>query len=290
MVKKELSGITERFLRTIADDVCERYGAFGGLFELRIVNATRLVNELKQNHDLDQRETAVLGAACVAAELCASLMSPHSKSTFTLYFRHKKIRVEADSRGNVRGFVETVDETEKSHRRQSDRVEFVVSSTLFDFPERFNQALYLEDGSVDGIFTLYLRETLGYTATLRTDLYFDRAGHLRAAVGFIARTLSRTHEDFAEVEETLLALDSPGFALANALTPSEIVKRAFKDYDPYIENSRPVQFDCACDEHDLHMHPLPEGLSLTGVSMEKHLPWRCDYCGSRYAAKTAGTV
>ena len=100
-----------------AKDRLHRFLLAGGDIRGAIMNATRMVNEMRANHELGILETLVLGRTYIGAGLMAADLKSDDRISlkFDCSGPIKGLVVEANAFGEVRGFLKQVSSHDGVH-------------------------------------------------------------------------------------------------------------------------------------------------------------------------------
>ena len=108
MIKKDVfDGSMKDQLLASSRDRLHRFMLAGGMLKGAVVNCTRMIMEMRANHDLGIVETLVLGQAYVAASLLTSTLKGKDRISIQIDCSGpvKGLDVESNVYGEVRGFL-----------------------------------------------------------------------------------------------------------------------------------------------------------------------------------------
>jgi molecular chaperone Hsp33 len=260
-----------------------------------ILHATRLVNQMRANHDLGILETLLLGHSYIAAGLLTSLVKGNDRVALAIDCDGpaRGVAVESNARGEIRGYLRT-------HRIPVDGP-----------VESFDLAPYIGDGtlSVTRYLEMARRPFTGHTrmryGNLAKDLaehfvvseqtptavslsiQFDREGRVSGAGGlFIQSMPGADRSGGAALEDRVRRLPSLGSLFAEGDTPAHIAKTHLGDFDPELIGTRSIEFSCHCNKeiYAEYLGSLPE-TELADIREHGPFPLRitCHNCNSSYA-------
>ena len=281
-------------------------GAFRGAF----FNGTKLVNQMRAQHNLGILETMVLGQAM----LCAALLIPTMKGREHLTFRYDTngpaagFSVEADSTGYVRGFLLQDRIPIEKPLESWDLSPFLGEGTLTI--TRTGEGMKAPQvGTVEIMYKNIAKDLAWYFAqseqihtAFNTSIQFDEKGRVIGAGGMFLQKMpgnggkkADTKGDFAQMSEEELiqkaenafkAMPSIGKWFADGGDMEDVVYGLFREFNPQAVLNRDVIFDCPCSEETFvnHIKHLPKA-ELEDIIARDPDPIEvvCHCCGSKYA-------
>lgn len=254
-----------------------------GLFRGAFYNGTKMVNQMRANHQLGILETMVLGQA----ELCAALMIPMMKGREHITFKYDTngpaagFSVEADSTGYVRGsLLQNCIPVEKP-LESWDLSPFFGDGTVT--VSRFSEGSKVpQTGTTEIKFRNIAKDLSWYFAqseqintAFNTSIQLDRQGRVIGAgalflqavpysgghavaggdrrVGRSAQTADSgkmTDADYEvlcqKVENAFRAMPSIGRWFAEKGSREDVIYGLFREFNPSAVLERDVVFDCPC--------------------------------------------
>lgn len=260
-------------------------GRFRGAF----FNGTKLINEMRAQHNLGILETMVLGQGI----LCAALMIQTMKGKEHLTFRYEtngKARgfsVEVDSTGYVRGFLLNDNIPIDKPLESWDLAPFFGDGgtlTVSRFPEGAKEPMV---SSVEIIhkniakdLTYYFSQSEQINTAFNTSIQFDNKGRVIGAGGLFLQAIPVTGghkveekasdkpsndnssdkiEDFANMAEDELlqraenafrAMPSIGKWFSDKGDRDDVVYGLFREFNPKVVLERDIVFDCPCNKEN----------------------------------------
>ncbi len=259
-----------------------------------ILHATRLVNQMRSNHELGILETLLLGHSYIAAGLLTSLVKGNDRVSLAIECDGpaRGVSVESNARGEVRGYL----------RARSIPVEGPVES--------FDLAPYIGDGtlSVTRHLEMARRPFTGHTrmkhgnlakdlaehfvvseqtpSAVSLSIQFDREGRVSGAGGlFIQSMPGADRSGGAALEDRVRRLPSLGSLFAEGDTPAHIVKTYLSDFGAELIGTRSIEFSCHCNKeiYAEYLGSLPQ-TELADIRKHGPFPLRitCHNCNSTY--------
>jgi molecular chaperone Hsp33 len=256
MIKKVPEG--ESLRRRIEESVKDRlyhflldYGSVRGA----LLHGTRLVGEMRANHELGPLETLVLGHAYVGA----ALMSVNLKGTDRLKLQVqcsgpvRGLAVEANAFGEVRGYLAEVPIPAEAPVDPADLTPLfregvlTVTRYLADAKQPFSGQVALERRSLAENLTHYFLASEQAGSVIHLSVRFDARGEVLGAGGLFLQVLPGAEESAVDrLEELVNALPSVGAAFAEGLPAEELLAEWFAPMNPLLLGNRRVAFMCHC--------------------------------------------
>lgn len=259
-----------------------------------IINGTRMVNEMRANHELGVLETLVLGRAYLGA----GLMSADLKSNDRISIKFdcsgpiKGLVVEANAFGEVRGFLKQVPIPLDKPMEGFDLSPFFgagflsVTKYLEDAKQPFTGQVMLEYGNIAKDLANYYLTSEQIPTAFNLSIKFDKEGQVAGAGGLFLQAMPRADDDLtAGLEERVTRLPSLGEVFTTDNDPESLVTEAFKDYSPKLLANHRIEFMCHCNREKVHslltLLPLDE---LKDICDNGPFPLEmcCHYCNTLY--------
>jgi molecular chaperone Hsp33 len=295
MIKKRLFGKTlkEQYLAS-AKDRLYSFLLADGAFRGAILHATRMVNEMRANHELGVLETLVLGNAYIGA----GLMSVNLKGNDRLGFQVdctgpiKGLLAETNAFGEVRGYLKNVPIPVEKPLEDFNLSPFYgagmlsVTKYLEDAKHPFTGQVHLQYGSLAKDLAHYFLISEQIPTAFHLSVQFDTDGEVVGAGGFFIQVMPEANTDkIAEVEGLVTALPSLGKSFADAIDPTILLQETFKVYKPKILDEGRVEFMCHCGKEGvqnllmmLSVHDLRDLRDNGPFPVEI----KCHYCNTAY--------
>ena len=295
MQKKKPYGDTlkEKLLAS-AKDRLHKFMLAEGAIRGAIMNGTRMVNEMRTNHELGILETLVLGRAYLGAVLMAADLKSDDRISikFDCSGPIKGLVVEANAFGEVRGFLKQVPiPLDKPMESFSLSPLFgagflSVTKYLEDAKQPFTGQVMLEYGNIAKDLANYYLTSEQVPTAFNLSIKFDTQGRVTGAGGLFLQALPQADDDLAAgLEQRVVSLPSLGEEFAADSDPVELVHEAFRDYGPRFLNNHRVEFMCHCNRERIHslltLLPIAE---LKDIRDNGPFPLKinCHYCNTQY--------
>ena len=281
-------------------------GEFRGAF----FNGTKLVNQMRAQHNLGILETMVLGQAM----LCAALLIPMMKGREHITFRYDTngpaagFSVEADSTGYVRGFLLQNQIPVEKPLENWDLAPFFGEGTLTisrlgeGMKEPQTGTVEIMHKNIAKDLAWYFLQSEQIHTAFNTSIQFDEKGRVIGAGGMFLQKMpseggkrksvaenefEKQDEDelIQKVENAFKAMPSIGKWFSDGGDMEDVIYGLFREFEPKAVLSRDVIFDCPCSKENFiaHIKHLPKS-ELEDILAHDPSPIEiiCHTCGSRY--------
>jgi molecular chaperone Hsp33 len=259
-----------------------------------ISSGTKMVNEMRSNHELGILETIVLGRAYLGA----ALMSADLKSDDRICLKFdcagpiKGLTVEANAFAEVRGFLKNVPIPIEKPMENFDLSPFFgsgflsVTKYLQDAKHPFTGQVALEYGNIALDLANYYLISEQIPTAFNLSIKFDKQGKVIGAGGLMLQAMPEARDHLvSDLETKLLNLPSLGIVFKNGQDPESFVQRVFQNHRPEFLANRRLEFMCHCNHEKvrslLTMLPL-EDLEDILAKGPFPLEMRCHYCNTVY--------
>ena len=262
MEKKKRYGNTpkEQYLASAKDRI-HNFILADGAVRGAILNGTRMVNEMRANHELGILETLVLGRAYLGiALLAAALKGPdrlamHCTCTGPI----KGLSVEANAFGEVRGYLKRVPIPIDQPLKDFDLSRFFgagllsVTRYLQSAKRPFTGQVELRYGNIAQDLAHYCLVSEQIPTAFNLSIKFDRDGEAVGAGGLFLQAMPQADERLiTELEVLVRSFPSLGEVFNGGKHPEEVMRNVFGDYRPKFLFNRRVEFMCHCSRERLH--------------------------------------
>jgi molecular chaperone Hsp33 len=295
MIKKKPFGNTLREkLLASAKDRLHRFLLADGAIRGAIMNGTRMVNEMRANHELGILETLVLGRAYLGAGLMAADLKGNDRLDlkFDCSGPIRGLTVEANAFGEVRGFLKQVPIPIDHPLDSFDLSPFFgagfisVTKYLEKAKQPFTGQVVLKYGNIAKDLANYYFTSEQVPTAFNLGIKFDREGQVTGAGGLFLQALPQADEDLAAgLEERIPNLPSLGEEFAADSDPVSLVKNMFVEFSPQFLANHRVEFMCHCNPDRvrslLMLLPIDE---LKDIQENGPFPLEmcCHFCNTKY--------
>ena len=295
MIKKTSEGesLKERLLASARDRLYNFLLADGAV-RGAILHGTRMINEMRANHELGILETLVLGRAYLGA----GLMSANLKGSDSLSLKIectgpiKGLTVEANAFGEVRGFLKNVPIPLAKPMEDFDLAPFFGAGFLSviryieDAKQPFTGKIALEYGNIAQDLANYYLTSEQIPSAFNLSIKYDKVGEVTGAGGLFLQAMPGADDALAaELEQRVIAFPSLGDVLGAGQQPQDLIHDIFQKYAPNFLANKRIEFMCHCSPERLRgilaMLPADELKEI-----RDHGPFplemRCHYCNTLY--------
>jgi molecular chaperone Hsp33 len=295
MIKKKPYGKTlKEQLKAGAKDRLHNFLLADGAVRGVIMHGTRMVNEMRANHELGILETLVLGRAYLGV----GLMSADLKSVDRISLKIdcagpiKGLVVEANAFGEVRGFLKQVPIPIGNPMENYDLSPFFgdgfleVTKHLEDAKQPFTGKIALEYGNIALDLANYYLTSEQIPTAFNLSIKFDRQGIVTGAGGLGLQAMPDAADDLiADLEQRMHNLPSLGEKFSDNQDPESLVGDVFKKQSPQFLANRRIEFMCHCNRKRLQKYLTmlpPEDIRDIRKNGPFPLEMRCHLCNTAY--------
>jgi molecular chaperone Hsp33 len=295
MIKKTSAGesLKERLLASAKDRIYSFLLA-GGAVRGAILHGTRMINEMRANHELGILETLVLGRAYLGAGLMSADLKGSNRISLKIECTGpiKGLTVEANAFGEVRGFLMNIPIPLSEPMESFDLAPFFgagflsVIRYLEDAKHPFTGKIDLKFGNIAQDLANYYLTSEQIPSAFNLSIKYDKAGEVTGAGGLFLQAMPGADDALtAELEERVITFPSLGDVLGEGQEPQELIDRIFQKFAPNFIASKRIEFMCHCSRERLSsilgMLPTAE-LKDMRDNGPFPLEMRCHYCNSVY--------
>lgn len=295
MIKKDIFNhdIKARF-QAGARDQSYRFVMADGQIRGAVVHATRMINEMRANHELGPLETLVLGHAYIAVALLCATLKGRDRISLAIQCSGPVtgLDVEANVAGEVRGYLKT----QKIHAPDPDQVTslsslfgagfLTVTKYLEDARTPYSGKIPLEYGSIAEDLAVYFLKSEQIPTGLKLSIFFDEHQEVAGAGGIFLQAMPGADPNqVAEAENILQSLDSAGRAFATGVSPEALITKDFAPLAPCFLDQTRVEFFCRCSRNRMQGYIkglAPEDRADILENGPFPLEVRCHHCNSVY--------
>ena len=295
MIKKPIKeeSLKERLLASARDHIYNFLLADGDV-RGAILHGTRMVNEMRANHELGILETLVLGRAYLGAGLMTANLKGSDSISLNIECTGpiKGLTVEANAFGEVRGFLKNVPIPIDKPMTDFNLSPFFgagflsITRHIQDAKQPFTSKITMEYGNLAGDLANYFVKSEQIPTAFNLSIKYDREGEVTGAGGLFLQAMPGAEDTLAaELEERVVQLPSLGEVFADGQEPEDLIQTTFKKYAPRFLANRRVEFMCHCSTDRLRrvlmLLPVAE---LEDIRDNGPFPleMRCHNCNTLY--------
>jgi molecular chaperone Hsp33 len=293
MKKKKIFGETlKEQLMASRRDRLYHYSLAQGTVRAVVINGTRMVNEMRWNHDLGLLETLVLGHAYLGCALMSANLKGNDRIGLQIECSGpiKGLSVEANAFGEVRGYLKQVPIAVEKPLESFNLAPFFgagflsVTKYLEDAKQPFCGKVMIEYGRLAKDLALYHLKSEQIPTAIDLGVSFDKLGEVSGAGALMIQALPGAADDLLiALEESVHALSSMGAAVASEDFPQAWIERNFGAFDPKLLDQRGVEFMCHCNRDRIRaMISMlkPEDIADMAANGPFPIEIRCHYCNT----------
>ncbi len=253
---------------------------------------TELTRDAAERHAAYPIAVAALGHGLTAGVLLGALLKAQERVALKIEGdgRLRKVVVEADAIGHVRGYVGVPDASSPLPVNRAAVAEAIGSAGLLTvvmdlhLKNLYRSVIALESGAPDAELTRYFTASEQLPSLVTIDVLMDEAGGLVAAGGLLVQVMpGHSVGALAQVAANLAAQPPLETLLAAGLTPDELLAHAFAGIDYEVLERYPVEFRCSCSRarSEQALRTLDRDDLLTLVA-DGNAIVDCHFCNARY--------
>jgi molecular chaperone Hsp33 len=254
---------------------------------------TNLVDEARRRHGTFATASAALGRALTGGALLGALLKTGQRVALTFEGDGplKRVVVEAESNGAVRGYVEIPDIYLVREDGKLDvasalgRTGFLTVTKDLGLKEPCKSIVQLCSGEIAEDLAFYLTESEETPSAVGLGVYVEPDKHVSAAGGFLIQALPPRHESMINtLIERLGQLPAVTQLLREGNNPEQILERLFTGIPYDTLEKRALAFHCSCTRETIERVLTSLGREELSRMIEEQdtTDVSCEFCGRRY--------
>ena len=259
-----------------------------------MLDGSRMINQMRWNHELGILETLVLGHAYLGASLMGASLKGNDRLALQVDCSGpvKGLVVEANAAGEVRGFLKHVPIPVEKPLEDFNLSPFFgagfisVTRILADAKRPFTGRVMMAHGSLAKDLAHYYLTSEQIPTSFSLSVKFDNQGNVAAAGGMFLQALPDAEAEVVQrIEAQVVSLPSIAALLADGAEPKGLVRTYLSDYSPRFIDKRNVGFICHCNRDQIRnvltLLPIDD---LKDIQQKGPFPVeiRCHHCNTRY--------
>jgi molecular chaperone Hsp33 len=259
-----------------------------------VLDGSRMINQMRHNHELGILETLVLGHAYLGACLMGAGLKGKDRLGLQVDCSGpvKGLVVEANAAGEVRGFLKNVPIPVEKPLEDFNLSPFFgagfisVTRILADAKRPFTGKVMMAHGSLAKDLAHYYLTSEQIPTSFSLSIKFDNLGNVAAAGGMFLQAMPNAEDAVVrQIEARVVALPSIATLLAEGTAPEDLVRTYLGDDSPRFIDRRNVGFICHCNRDQIRnvltLLPVDE---LKDIQEKGPFPIeiRCHHCNTRY--------
>jgi len=254
---------------------------------------TDLVNAVCHQHGTYPTATIALGRALTGGALMGALLQDEQRVALKFEGNGplKKILVEADSNGVVRGYVgvPTVDLPLKDGTFDVagaiGHAGFLTVTKDLRLKEPYKGVVQLRTSEIAKDLAYYLTESEQVPSAVGLGTFIEASGDVTVAGGFLLQAIPSADEEIVErVIQHIRDMPSITELLRNNTRPEQLIASLFEGIPFRILAKQTLSFQCSCSKKRMEHALVTLGLeALTEMAdEEKETEVVCEFCRARY--------
>ncbi len=281
-------------LDSIAPDAQKIFLLENGTVRGSMLHGTRMINEMRANHNLGILETLALGHAYIGTGLLTSMIKGNDRIGMTIECGGpiKGISTEASADGGVRGYLFNNPIPIESPVESFDLSPFFgpgflkITKYIEGSKHPFSGQVMMGYGNIAQDLALYFNSSEQIKTLFSISVKFDREGNVTGAGGLFLQELPGADEKIlGALEDAVKVMPSIGTYFSEKGRSEDLLDETFKDFSPQIIAEKKILFNCGCSKERFGSFLS----SLKGEEKEKILkegPFPlvtfCHNCGTEY--------
>lgn len=280
-------------INALEDDRREVYLMADESVRVSAVSATRMINQMRANHNTGLLETYMLGQGYLAGALLSSEVKGNDRIQLSIECGGpvKGMQIEAWACGAVRGYLLNNPIPLEKPLESLDTTYIYgpgflsLTKILEGSKTPFTGQIMMEYGNLANDLALYYKQSEQTPTLFYFSLNFDKTGRVWGAGGLFIQALPGCKDSVLEaLQNKAKSLDNLGAWIAEGKTINEYVETEFKEFGPKHLDHSPIGFSCPCSRKAFigYLKNLPQ--KEKDEIMEGHFPLEleCFNCGTKY--------
>ncbi len=254
---------------------------------------THLVEEARQRHGTTPTATIALGRALTAAALMSGLLKVGQRVAMKWEGTGplRKLVVEADAKGRVRGYVAEPEielpllEGEFDVAGAIGRAGLLTVVRDLLLPELAEGTVHLATSDIGGDVAYFLEQSDQVASAVEVGVALNADGSVAAAGGILIQPLPPYDADIvARLKERLQEMPPVTALLADGQKPEAILDEVFTGLKHKLLSKYPLRFECDCSRERTESALVSLGREeLQGLlDSEGEASVTCQYCRTEY--------
>lgn len=264
--------------------------------QIRIFAATtkETVEKARQAHNTSPVATAALGRLLSAGAIMGTMMKG-DKDVLTLQIKGSGpidgITVTADSKGNVKGYVNNPNVLIPANSNGKLDVASAVGEGILNvikdmgLKEPYVGQTVLQTSEIAEDLTFYFANSEQIPSSVGLGVLMDKDNTVRQAGGFILQLMPFAEDSTIEqLEESIKKVTSVTELLDQGNTPEQLIEKIVGDLGVEIMDIIPTQFYCNCSKERVSNAIISIGKEETQKIIDEGKPIEvnCHFCNTNY--------
>ena len=252
-----------------------------------------VVETARKAHNTSPVATAALGRLLTGGAMMGVMMK--GDDILTLQIKCSGpiggLTVTADSRGNVKGYVNNPDvilpANEKGKLDVGKALDLGILSVIKDMglKEPYVGQVELKTGEIADDLTYYFATSEQIPSAVGLGVLVDKDQSVKQAGGFIIQLMPFTPEDVVDrLEKKITEIDSVTQMLDRGLTPEQILEEILGDFGLEITDTTETRFHCDCSKERVSraLSTLSKKDLDSIIADGESIEVKCQFCNKAY--------
>ena len=274
-------------------DYLVRATAAGSQIRAFAVTSTEMVETARQHHNTSPVATAALGRLLTAGAMMGSMMK-NDTDILTIQIKCdgpiQGLTVTADSKANVKGYVENPDVMLPPKNGKLDvggALGLGILNVIKDMglKEPYVGQTILQTGEIGDDLTYYFANSEQVPSSVGLGVLMEKDNTVKCAGGFIVQVMPFVEEKVLEqLEENISNIHSVTALLEQGHTPESLLQEVLKGMDIEITDTLPTQFYCDCSKTKIEKAIISIGEKEIKEMIDegKDIEVKCHFCNTAY--------
>lgn len=257
------------------------------------VDSTELVEEARRRHNTSPVGTAALGRLLTGAVMMGSMMKNPS-DMLTLQVKCAGpiggMTVTADSKGNVKGYVNNPDVMLPPKNGKLDVGGALGAGFLnvikdMGLKEPYCGQTVLKTGEIAEDLTYYFAASEQVPSSVGLGVLMEKDNTVRCAGGFIVQVMPFIEEEaLGRLEENIQEIPPVTTMLDGGHTPQEMLGQVLKGFDMEVTDTLAAQFNCSCSKERIEKAIISIGKKdiQSMINDGEDIEVKCHFCNTAY--------
>ena len=275
-------------------DYLVRATAAGNQIRAFAVTSTEMVETARQHHNTSPVATAALGRLLTAGAMMGSMMK-NDTDILTIQIKCdgpiQGLTVTADSKANVKGYVENPDVMLPPKNGKLDvggALGLGILNVIKDMglKEPYVGQTILQTGEIGDDLTYYFANSEQVPSSVGLGVLMEKDNTVKCAGGFIVQVMPFVEEKVLEqLEENISNIHSVTALLEQGHTPESLLQEVLKGMDIEITDILPTQFYCDCSKTKIEKAIISIGEKEIKEMIDegKDIEVKCHFCNTAYS-------
>lgn len=274
-------------------DYIVRATAAGSQIRAFAVSSTELVETARKHHNTSPVATAALGRLLTAGAMMGSMMK-NDTDILTIQIKCdgpiQGLTVTADSKANVKGYVENPDVMLPPKNGKLDvggALGLGILNVIKDMglKEPYVGQTILQTGEIGDDLTYYFANSEQVPSSVGLGVLMEKDNTVKCAGGFIVQVMPFVEEKvLVQLEENIGNIHSVTALLEQGHSPESLLNEVLKGMDVEITDTLPAQFSCDCSKEKIEKAIISIGEKDIKEMIDegKEIEVKCHFCNTAY--------